>query len=98
MGRDWDPQGFETEVIHSLVDFEGASVIEIGAGDGRMTRRFASKASSVLALDPSDRDVEAAQAATPKELASKVDFRVADATDFPYPSSRFDIAVLSWSL
>ncbi len=93
-----DPEGVETRAIDALVDFTGTSVLEIGAGDGRLTWRFVDKAKSVLALDPLERDVLRARRATPARLRSRVRFLLADATAYSYPRSRFDVAVLSYSL
>ena len=94
-----DPEGVETRALAELVDFEDRSVLEIGAGDGRLTRRIAGQgAKSVLALDPLERDVLRAREAMSPELVGRVQFLVADATTFTYPRNRFDIAVLSHSL
>lgn len=93
-----DPEQVETRAIHALVDFTGASVLEIGAGDGRVTWRFAAKATSVLAVDPLERDVLRARAAIPEDLRGRVRFALADATVYRYPRSRFDVTVLSHSL
>lgn len=93
-----DPEGAETRALAELVNFKARSVLEIGAGDGRLTRRIAQTAKSVLALDPLERDVLRAREAMPPELLGRVQFHVADATTFRYPRNRFDIAVLSHSL
>ncbi len=93
-----DPEGAETQALRELVDFKNRSVLEIGAGDGRLTRRIAPEAESVLALDSLERDVLRAREAMSPELEDRVEFLVADATTFRYPRNRFDIVVLSHSL
>lgn len=93
-----DPQGVETSVINDLVDFEGLRVLEVGCGNGRMTWRFADKASSVLAVDVDEEKIEAAKRATPDHLRSKVRFEVSDISQTPPPGDSFDAAVLSYSL
>lgn len=93
-----DPDGLETKAIHSLVDFRGKTVVEVGSGDGRMTWRFAEHAASVLAFDPQEHFVRRAISATPDRLRSTVRFVVADATTYRYPRDAFDVAVLSRSL
>lgn len=60
------------------MDFKGRSVLEIGAGDGRLTRRIGHKAKSVLALDPLERDVLRAREAISPELVGRVQFLVAE--------------------
>jgi ubiquinone/menaquinone biosynthesis C-methylase UbiE len=93
-----DPDGNETHALHSLVEFSDKDVLEIGAGDGRMTWRYADVARSVLALDPRASDIELATRAIPAHLRNNVRFLAADATTYHYPSGTFDVAVLSHSL
>lgn len=93
-----DPDANKTRAVRALVDLAGARVLEIGAGDGRMTWRLAEATSEVVALDPLRDDIERAIADTPAQLRSRVRFVAADATAYRYPRSRFDVAVLSYSL
>ena len=47
-----DPERNETKALFDLYsDWAGKSVLEIGAGDGRLTWRYAEKAARVVALD-----------------------------------------------
>lgn len=93
-----DPEGEETRALADLVDFKNRSVLEIGAGNGRLTWRIAQRAKSVLAIDSLERDVLRARESMTPELQDRVEFLVADATTFQYPRNRFDIVVLSHSL
>lgn len=93
-----DPEGVETRVINDLVDFAGLRVLEVGSGDGRLTWRFAEKASSVLAVDVIEEKIEAARQTTPDYLRSRVTFEVMDVTRTQLPADSFDAAVLSYSL
>jgi ubiquinone/menaquinone biosynthesis C-methylase UbiE len=93
-----DPEGTEIEVIHELVDFSGKKVLEVGCGDGRMTRRYADRAAMVLALDPNAEKIERAIDSTPEPLRSKVRFRVADIADAELAQQAFEVAILSHSL
>jgi ubiquinone/menaquinone biosynthesis C-methylase UbiE len=93
-----DPEGTEIEVIHELVDFSGKKVLEVGCGDGRMTRRYADRAALVLALDPNAEKIERAIDSTPEALRSKVRFRVADIADAELVQQAYDVAILSHSL
>jgi len=36
-----DPEGNETLALFDLVQLDGREVLEIGCGDGRLTRRYA---------------------------------------------------------
>jgi len=93
-----DPEGTEIEVIHELVDFSGKKVLEVGCGDGRLTRRYADGAALVLALDPNAEKIERAIDGTPGPLLSKVRFRVADIADAEIAQQAFEVAILSHSL
>jgi len=93
-----DPEGTEIEVIHELVHFSGKKVLEVGCGDGRMTRRYADRAALVLALDPNAEKIERAIDSTPEPLRSKVRFRVADIADAELAQQAFEVAILSHSL
>jgi 2-polyprenyl-3-methyl-5-hydroxy-6-metoxy-1,4-benzoquinol methylase len=93
-----DPEGAEIRVLHALVDFAGTDVLEVGCGDGRLTRRFAGAARSVLALDPKADRIAAAAADPPTTLSGPACFRVADLTVDDPPAGAFDVAVLSWSI
>jgi ubiquinone/menaquinone biosynthesis C-methylase UbiE len=93
-----DPAGMETHVIHRLIDFSSAKVLEVGCGDGRLTWLYAHDAASVTALDPNKESIKQARKSAPKDLRSRVKFRAADITTCTLPEAAFDIAVLSWSL
>ena len=98
MAVDPDPEQVETGVIHALVDFRGKDVLEIGCGDGRLTRRYAARAASVLAIDPKEDDIASARADTPEALQSIVTFQAADVTELDLPCSAYDVVLVSWSL
>jgi ubiquinone/menaquinone biosynthesis C-methylase UbiE len=93
-----DPEEAETRTIHDLIDFTGRDVLEIGCGEGRLTRRFASGARSVLGVDLDAESIALAPAQLPESLRSVVTFQVADITALELPTAAFDVAILSWSL
>jgi 2-polyprenyl-3-methyl-5-hydroxy-6-metoxy-1,4-benzoquinol methylase len=80
------------------VDFTGKRVLEVGAGEGRLTWRYAGPTAFVLGIDPDAESVEVAKEETPPELAGRVEFRVLEAEELAEPETGFDIAFLSWSL
>jgi 2-polyprenyl-3-methyl-5-hydroxy-6-metoxy-1,4-benzoquinol methylase len=91
-----DPEGRETNALHRLVNFDYQDVVEIGAGDGRLTQRYADRAASVLALDTSESEVRRAQLNVPPAQRNRVSFQTTDITVEALPKNAFDIAVLSW--
>ena len=93
-----DPEGVETAVLHELVDVRGQRVLEIGAGDGRLTWRYAELAAAVLAIEPKELLVAQAREATPPALRDRVVFEVGDAATAPLPAGTFDVVLFARSL
>lgn len=95
-----DPEGNETFALHGMVNFRERSVLEIGAGDGRFTWRYAAKAAKVTAIDPDAALLQAAREAMPENLHNRVDFIQSSIQDFAasYTGRKFDIAIFSWAL
>jgi 2-polyprenyl-3-methyl-5-hydroxy-6-metoxy-1,4-benzoquinol methylase len=96
--RTLDPEGAHLAALRRLADFKCARVLEMGCGEGRLTRGIAADAGSVMAFDPDGALVETAQAALPVEVADRVAFRVAKAEEIEIDRGSFDLVVFSWSL
>jgi ubiquinone/menaquinone biosynthesis C-methylase UbiE len=93
-----DLEEVETRAILDLIDFTDKDVLEIGCGDGRLTRRFARGTRSVLGVDLDAESIAHASAQLPESSHSAVTFQVADITAMEFPAPAFDVAILSWSL
>lgn len=93
-----DLHGDETAALAEVADLRGARILEIGAGEGRLTWRFAAEAEHVLAIDPDEKRIAQARADLPAELADRVRFEVMDAVELDVEPQGFDVALLSWSL
>jgi 16S rRNA A1518/A1519 N6-dimethyltransferase RsmA/KsgA/DIM1 with predicted DNA glycosylase/AP lyase activity len=93
-----DPEGTEIRVLNSLTRLSGRDVLEIGAGNGRLTWRYAEGVASVVALEPDEGRVARAKAATTAALRDRVDFRHADAATVDLPAAQFDVVLFSWSI
>ena len=98
MARTLDPEGAHLASLRRLADFRGQRVLEMGCGEGRLTRGIAAEAASVLAFDPADASVREARASFPADLADRVEFRVASAEAIEIPPGSFDLVVFSWAL
>ena len=48
-----DPEGVEGAALRAIGKLEGARVLEVGCGNGRLTFGYAAAARSVLAIDSS---------------------------------------------
>ena len=94
-----DPEGNETDVLFDFIDLTGAHVLEIGAGDGRLTWRYAHRAARVTAIEPFEGSVARASERL-RDVGSSVAFLHTSFEDFATDSDPdlFDVALLSWSL
>jgi 2-polyprenyl-3-methyl-5-hydroxy-6-metoxy-1,4-benzoquinol methylase len=94
-----DPEGNETEALFDLVQLDGAEVLEIGSGDGRLTWRYAERTAHVTAIEPFEDSIARAMERL-RETPLQVEFRNVDFVDFAgaRDADVFDVALLSWSL
>ena len=92
-----DPERTEVRHLLRVAPLAGAHVIEIGGGEGRLTRRLASVARAIVSVDPNAGAVARARHLWPKRLRH-VRFVVGSGDALRLGGARFDVAVLSWSL
>ena len=90
-----DLHDVEDRRIAALVDLEGARVLEVGCGEGRLTAFAAARADNVYAFDPNAERVEKARAAADSE---RVRFAVHGADALDVERESFDVALCGWSL
>ena len=76
----------------------GCDVLELGAGDGRLTWLIAPLARSVVAIDPDRAAIAKARREAAEHGAVNVTFRVGAAQAPRVGAARFDTALFSWSL
>jgi len=81
----------ERKVIDRYFTADGASVLDVGCGVGRVSHRLAERGFDVTGIDVSEPMVEAA-----RSLFPDVEFRVADVVDTDFPSAAFDYAMFSY--
>ena len=95
-----DPERNEIRALFDLVDLSGQDVLEIGCGDGRLTWRYADRASHVTAIEPFAVAIERARESLPEASKGRVEFHNVAFEEFAATTkpSTFDIAILSWSL
>ena len=98
MTSSFDPEGFEPAVLAAVPELSGARVLEIGAGDGRMTWQYAARARSVIGVDPDGEALAYLWEDLPPGLHGRVVPVRAASEDLPFSSESFDAALLAWSL
>jgi len=94
-----DPEGYESDALFNLpITWTGASVLEIGSGDGRLTWRYADKVARVVAIEPDREKHQLALVNRPREF-EHVEFLDLGLDDFfGQRKEKFNLALLSWSL
>ena len=93
-----DPEKNEIHALKAMTGWRGKRVLEIGCGNGRLTRRLANLGTRVDAIDPNKELIAIARKELPSHLSERVLFKVGSALDLKYPDQTFDIAVFSWVL
>ncbi len=93
-----DPAGHEPRAILQAVGFRNAHVLEVGAGDGRLTFRYAEEPLSVVGIDTKEPEIRSAAKAPREEFRGSAHFLCANATALPFSSEQFEIVLLASSL
>lgn len=93
-----DPERNEIRALRQVTSWRGKRVLEVGCGDGRLTRRLAGLSAHIQAIDPEAAQIRVARRELPRRLASRVRFRTGSAVRLEQPAETFDVVVFSWSL
>jgi 2-polyprenyl-3-methyl-5-hydroxy-6-metoxy-1,4-benzoquinol methylase len=89
-----DPEQNEVAALARVVpSFAGLDVLEIGCGDGRLTRRYAAGAASVIAIDPDAESIDRLRVELPR-----VDARAVGIDDLDTAPHSADVVLFAWSL
>ena len=88
----------EVRIIERYVGIEGRRVLEIGCGDGRLTRQIAPLAASVVSIEPDAAKIATARRLATSEGITNVSFRVGSAQQLRLGGDPFEVALFSWSL
>ena len=97
MPTEVDPRGIELRAILEAADFQNTRVLEVGAGDGRLTFRYGAGTASVVGVDTNEAEIRTTQKLS-RAGHDHVQFLCASATALPFPAERFDIVFLASSL
>jgi glycerate-2-kinase/ubiquinone/menaquinone biosynthesis C-methylase UbiE len=92
-----DAQGNLLPALLAVADVRKKTVIELGAGTGRVTRILAPLAGRVLAFDASRHMLDRAAVYLAEEIQRNVRLAVADNRAVPLPDASAEIVVEGWS-
>ena len=98
MATEVDRAGVMPRAILKAADFRDARVLEVGAGDGRLTFQYAAQPRSVVGIDTKELEILAASRRSGAEFPGDVRFLCASATDLPFSAEQFEIVLLASSL
>ena len=93
-----DPEKNEVHALRGVTDWRRKRVLEIGCGDGRLTRRLAQLGPVVNAIDPDANLIAKARKALPQRFKTTVRYQVGHVERLGHPDESFDIVVFAWSL
>jgi ubiquinone/menaquinone biosynthesis C-methylase UbiE len=93
-----DPERKEVRMLLRHAPLRGGRVLEIGCGDGRLTRRLAGALRSVVGIDPDGERIARAQRFTPPHHRGKARFEVGSGESLRFADRSFELVLFSWSL
>ena len=93
-----DVERNESKYLHEFADFTKKRVLEVGAGEGRMTWQYAKTPQATIGIDPDMDALRIAKIDRPADLERQVMLSCAASEYLPFSKETFDIAVLAWSL
>ncbi len=93
-----DPERREVQMLLARTPLRGARVLEIGCGDGRLTRRIAGAARLIVGIDPDASGVARANRLRSTRQRGRIRFNVAQAEKLRFRDRTFELVLFSWSL
>jgi len=88
----YDPKNIEVKTILKYVKLKGKTILDIGAGIGRLSFPLAKYAKKVIALDKDKRVMEYFR----KHKKKNVEFANQDAKHYLKKGMKFDVILLAW--
>lgn len=90
-----DPEQHELLAVTERLPAVAGRVLEIGCGDGRLTRRYSARVESILAIDPDESLIAAFRTSG---VDPNVEVRAAAIASLDFPDGAFDAVLFSWAL
>ncbi len=95
MASERDPEGNELSHLMKAYPISGKAVLEIGCGDGKLTRQYSSLPGYLIGIDPCMADLQAAQI---KRSPGRLHFIQAMGERLPFTDREFDLVIFASSL
>ena len=93
-----DPNEAESKLLHDLVHFDGAAVLDVGSGEGRLSRHFAPHSAHTVLVDPDEAELTEARKKLAASVSERCSFHAGKAEHLPFAAGQFALVVFSWSL
>jgi len=93
-----DPEQEEIKGVKRHVSFATKDVLEIGCGDGRVSKKYWNEPRRLVGIDPEQDALESARKSLPESLAKRTTFLVGSAEKLEFEDRAFDIVFFTWSL
>jgi len=90
---DYDKEQIEIKMINRFVDLHDQKVLEIGCGDGHVSRLLAPKAREYVAIDPDRQRIRKAMS-----TGAPVDFRIGTGEALEFEDASFQVVLFTLSL
>ena len=98
MATEIDPARLMPRAILNAADFRDQRVLEVGAGDGRLTFQYAAEPRSVVGIDTKEPDIRVASQYPELKRHGDAQFVCASAAFLPFSAEQFGIVLLASSL
>lgn len=93
-----DSEVIESQTLHEILKFSNSRTLEVGCGDGRLTRHYAKETRQSFGADLDFDELSLAFDDYLRPHRKKVGLAQARAEALPYPNRSFDLVLLGWSL
>src|SRR4029078_2851098 len=88
-----DPEKNEIKALKQVTNWRNKRVLEIGCGNGRLTRRLARLGAHVHAINQNADLIKLGRKELPNAYTSRIRFNVGKSTKLSHPNEVFDVVL-----
>jgi len=93
--KKYDPDNLELKHIKQIAKIKNKTILEIGCGNGRLTRILAKYAKKIIGIDNDPRMIKHAKSITKRK---NVSFKLMNALNLRFKPRSFDVIIFTWCL